>query len=136
MVTTYIAIQQYRGNQLKLRMDRYERRLRIYQEVVDILRIVCGETKPQMPEIIAFGRATAEADFLFGPEIPQYIKEIIDRTAKLHGANAEYRDITQPPPPPEYDHDKVVKEMMQQIKWFADQFPVAKEKFRKYMDVS
>jgi len=38
IITTYIAWQQWKGNQLKLKMERYERRLRVYQEVVKMLK--------------------------------------------------------------------------------------------------
>jgi hypothetical protein len=136
IITTYIAYQQFKGNQLKLKMDRYERRLRVYQEVVTMLR-TCSDGKPEWGVLIAFGASTAEADFLFGPEIRQYIDEIIKRAAALNAAKAEYRDFTQTAPAG-YDHDIVVKEMMDQIKWFTEQITglLAKNKFAKYLNIS
>lgn len=136
IVTTYIAWQQWKGNRLKLKLDRYDRRLRVYQEVVKMLRLVCGEAKPEWSEIMNFGASTAEAVFLFGPEIPKYIDEIITRAAKLGSATVQYRDFTQGPPPPGYDHNKIVKERTDQLTWFTEQVAAAKEKFRRYMDVS
>jgi len=38
IITTYIAYQQWQGNKLKLKMERYERRLRVYQEMVKMLK--------------------------------------------------------------------------------------------------
>ena len=105
IIATYIAWQQWKGNELKLKLDRYERRLRIYQEVIKMLR-TCSNRKPEWADLIDFGSSTAEADFLFGPEIRQYIDEIVSRAAALIAANAEYRDFTQPVPA-EYDHDKL-----------------------------
>jgi len=138
VITTYIAWQQWQGNKLKLNLDRYDRRLRIYQEVVKMLR-TCTNRKPEWADVIEFGSSTAEADFLFGPEIRQYIDEIVSRASELIAAKAEYRDFTQPQPvPANYDHNKVVQEMMTQTRWFMEQLVgfVAKNKFGKYLNIS
>lgn len=136
IITTYIAWQQWKGNQLKLKMERYERRLRVYQEVVTMLRN-CSNGKPEWADLIAFGASTAEADFLFGPAIRQYIDEIIKRAAALNTANAEYRNFKQAVPA-EYDHNKIVNEMMAQINWFTEQIVglTAKNKFAQYLNIS
>jgi hypothetical protein len=136
IITTYIAWQQWKGNQLKLKMERYERRLRVYQEVVTMLR-KCSNGKPEWADLIAFGASTAEADFLFGPPIRQYIDEIIKRAAALNTANAEYRNFKQAVPA-EYDHDKIVNEMMAEINWFTEQIVglIAKNKFAQYLNIS
>jgi hypothetical protein len=136
VITTYIAWQQWQGNRLKLNMDRYDRRLRVYQEVVKMLR-TCSNRNPDWADVINFGSSSAEADFLFGREIRQYIDEIISRATELITAKAEYRDFTQPAPP-EYDHNKVVREMMSQSRWFSEQLVgnVVKNRFRKYLSIS
>ena len=82
-----------------------------------------------------FSAETAEANFLFGPEIPEYIDEIYRRGVTLNTAKFEYRDFTQPFPAG-YDPQKVVAAMTEQQEWFIAQLPVAKEKFRKYLYVS
>jgi hypothetical protein len=137
IITTYIAWQQWKGNQLKLKLDRYERRLRIYQEVVKMLK-TCGNGElREFAVIIDFGAATAEADFLFGPEIRQYIDEISSRAGKLRSANVQYKDYTQPVPVG-YDHEKIVSEMNVQANWFVDQLVgfVARDEFRQYLTIS
>jgi hypothetical protein len=136
MIATYIAWQQWKGNQLKLKMERYERRLGVYQEVVGMLR-AGSNTKLEWSDLIAFGASTAEADFLFGPEIRDYLNEILSRGADLTTANAEYRDFTQPVPA-KYDHNKVVEQRMTQIKWFMEQIAgsLAQNKFAKYLNIS
>lgn len=97
----------------------------------------CSNRSPGWADVITFGSSSAEADFLFGPEIRQYIDEIISRATDLITAKAEYRDFTQPAPP-EYDHNKVVQEMMTQVKWFTEQIVgfIARDKFAKYLNIS
>ena len=138
VITTYIAWQQWKGNQLKLKLDRYERRLRIYQEVVKMLKTCANGVIREFSIILEFGAATAEADFLFGPEIRQYLDEISTRAAKLRSANVQYKDSTQPLPHG-YDHEKIVNEMGTQTAWFVEQLvekSIAKNKFGKYLNIS
>jgi len=99
VVATYIAWQQWKTNEIKLRLDRYERRLAIYREVMTIISSVVREAKCSIPELLLFRSKTFEAEFLFGADIPQYIEEVFQRGLKLHTANAQYRDISQPPLP-------------------------------------
>jgi len=134
-IAVYIAWQQWKVNERKFALDRYERRLRIYQRVIEMLRFVCSRFRPEISDLLKFSAETAEADFLFGPEIPKYIDEIYSRGLDLNTAKFEYRDLTQPIPAG-YDHQKIVGVIAEQEKWFVAQFSVAKEKFRKYLDVS
>jgi|SRR5208283_411271 len=137
IITTYIAWQQWQGNKLKLKMDKYDRRLRVYQEVVKMLKQCANGEIREFSVILDFGAATAEGDFLFGPEIRQYINEISTRAAKLRSANVQYRDLHQPVPAG-YDHEKIVNEIGTQTAWFVEQLVgfVAKDKFGQYLNIS
>lgn len=136
IIATYIAWQQWKANELKLRLERYKHRLRVYEEVKKILSLMCRDADVKLHDLFEFNAAVAEADFLFGPEIPEYIDEIFRRGAALENANKEYRAFTQGTPPPGYDHNRVVQEHSSQLKWLTEQFPTAKEKFKKYLDIS
>jgi hypothetical protein len=136
-ITTYIAWRQWKGNQLKLNLDRYDRRLRIYQEVVKMLKTCANGEIREFSVILDFGAATAEADFLFGPEIRQYLDEISTRAAKLRSANVQYKNFKQPVPAG-YDHEKIVNEIGTQTAWFVEQLVgfVAKNKFAQDLNIS
>jgi hypothetical protein len=73
IVATYIAWQQWQTNQQKLKLDRYDRRLRVYEEVIRILSIIFRDAKASRGDFLKFRTSVSEADFLFGPEIPQYM---------------------------------------------------------------
>ncbi len=135
IVTVYIAWQQWQGNKLKLVLERYDKRLRVYENVVAVLLLVQRDFKPELGELQKFRRDTAEADFLFEPEISAYCDELFKRGVELWSAHFEYRDFTQQFPPG-YDHNEVVKRMHEQEVWFTNQFGVAKQKFKKYLNVS
>lgn len=135
IVATYIAYQQWNTNKQKLILDRYDRRLKVYEEVVQILSIILQTARPRFEDLIKFRRAVSEADFLFGSEIMQYIDEIYKRGIQLEYWNKQCRDYTQDIPEG-YDHKKVCDSMHAEITWFSKQFEPAKLKFKKYLDVS
>ncbi len=135
IIATYIAWQQWQTNRQKVKLEKYERRLRIYEEVRKILSIIMRDANASLDDLLKFRTSVSEADFLFGPEIPQYIDEIYKRGLNLRRWNEEYRDYTQDPPEG-YDHNKVVGEKDKEFRWLIEQFAPAKEKFKKYLDIS
>ncbi len=135
IVATYIAWQQWQTNRQKLNLERYDRRLHVYEEVRKILSIIVRDANASTEDLLQFRTSVSEADFLFGPEIPEYIDQIYKRGINLWRWNKEYRDYTQKKPEG-YDHKKVVDEMHKELTWLAEQFDPAKEKFRKYLDIS
>lgn len=134
-IAVYIAYQQWQGNRLKLQLERYDRRLRIYQHVVAFLGVALRDFKPDAQEVVKFRVDTTEAEFLFGPEIPSYIAELARNALSSRVAHLEYRDMTQVPPPG-YDHKKVTDEMARHSKWLVDQMDVVNGKFKPYLDIS
>jgi hypothetical protein len=135
IIATYIAWQQWQTNRQKLNLERYDRRLHVYEEVIKILSIIGRDDDASWEDLIQFRTAVSEADFLFGPEIPEYIDEIYKRGLSLRRWNKAYRDYTQQKDD-KYDHKKVVDEMTKESTWLLGQLGPAKEKFRKYLDIS
>ncbi|MDO8334842.1 MAG: hypothetical protein Q7T35_09270 [Nitrosomonas sp.] len=135
IVATYIAYQQWQTNKQKLTLDRYERRLKVYEEVRKILSIILRDANANYDDLLRFRTAVSEADFLFGNEIPEYIDEIYNRGIKLHAWNSQYRDSNQPSLE-KYDHIKVVNGIETELTWLSAQFEPAKQKFKKYLDIS
>jgi hypothetical protein len=137
IVTVYIAWQQWNGNRLKLRLERYERRLRLYEEVTSFMMGLLRDADLKMEHFAEFDSNMAEADFLFGPEIRIYISEIRKRALKLWQSNREYRDVTQPIPEG-YNHTAVISEKAQQMFWLNDQVfahQVPQEMFARYLNL-
>lgn len=134
-IATYIAWQQWQTNRQKLNLDRYDRRLRIYEEVRKILSIIARDAKASTEDLLKFRTAVSEADFLFGQEVVEYIDQLYKRGLNLWGLTQEYRDFTQEKPPA-YDHVKVVKEMNEELKWLVSQFEPAKKLFGRYLNVA
>ena len=131
----YIAWQQWQANTRKLKLEMYDRRRRIYGEVIAFLSLVLRDFKPDISAVAVFRCETAEADFLFGSDITSYIDEVFNQALDIREAHLEYRNRTQETPP-DYDHAKVVAAMRKLEKWFDGQHDIARLKFKPYLDVS
>jgi hypothetical protein len=126
LITVYIAWQQWKLNKQKYGLDTYERKLRIYQRVVEMLRLIMTNAKPEIQDILKFGVDTTEADFLFPDEISEYINEIYSHAAKLHAARVQIQ----------IDSPDFRDELTQEEKWFLGQSDVAKKRFKKHLKIS
>ncbi len=116
-------------------MDRYDRRLRIYEEVRKILSIIMLDAHASTEDLLKFRTSVSEADFLFGPEIMAYMDEIYRRGLNLWRWRQKYRDKTQEKPEG-YEHKEVVDGIQKELTWLTEQFEPAKQKFKKYLDIS
>ncbi len=134
IVATYIAWQQWRTNQQKLNLERYDRRLRVYEEVRKILSIVMRDARAGYEDLLKFRTSVSEADFLFGPEIPAYIDEIYKHGVQLELWNSQYCQSGQETPEG-YNHQNIVAGSHAELAWLTAQFEPAKEKFKKYLNV-
>ena len=128
IITTYIAWQQWKTSKLKLNLERYDRRLRVYEEVIKILSIVMVHAKASDEDLLNFKINVSQADFLFGAEVPNYINEICNKAVslRLHNQRASNH--------PNYDNS--VQKEHETLAWLASQFKDAKEIFKKYLDIS
>jgi hypothetical protein len=131
IVTTYIAWQQWKTNQQKLNLEKYDRRLHVYERVKEILSIVLRENRVSREALINYRLSVSEADFLFGSEIIEYIDEIYQ-----HGLDLDLLYESTQHRSEGYDHNNVADKRHDELAWFTEQFKLAKEKFRKYLDLS
>ncbi|PTR14475.1 hypothetical protein C8R31_106148 [Nitrosospira sp. Nsp2] len=134
IAATYISWQQWKTNKLKLKLDLYDRRVRIYEVVKNTLQLVLKESNVSPSDLSIFWTSASQADFLFGPEIPEYIDEIHKHGVRLHYWNSllrAYNDSNQTPG--NRSIEDVTNGMNEELLWFAKQFDPAREKFQKYL---
>ena len=134
-IAVYIAYQQWQTNRRKLELDLYERRLRVYQAVTLFVGKVVRDMSPDFQDFSELWMSTAEADFLFGSDIRDYLEELTTRAANLQRWNNEYRDNRQVRPEG-YDHSRVVEDKHKEMRWFAVQLGEAQQLFAKYLNLA
>ena len=82
-IAVYVAYQQWQTNRRRLQLDLYDRRLRIYQAVSQFISKVLTGLSPEPQDFSDYWRDTAEADFLFGTDIRDYLRTLAARAAEL-----------------------------------------------------
>jgi hypothetical protein len=99
-----------------------------------------SNTKFEFDALTNFHTATAEADFLFGPEIREYIDEIYAHGDQLLNAKRQYDHVTKHKSqeiPPGYNHNEVTTVMWSEPMWAVHQINwVLIKIFRKYLDIN
>lgn len=135
LFAAYLGWQQLTTSKHKLKLDLFERRLKIYNEVQKLLMIVVREGYVSLEQLSAFKIAVSDAEFLFGDDIQKYIQELCGHVLKLHQWKSEYRDSSQVKPDG-YDHKKVVDGKHVELDWLYSQIEGSKEGFAKYLDIN
>lgn len=133
-IALYIAWQQWKTNERKFNLDCYDRRLKVYEEVKQVITILIRDGKDSFDDLIKFHRAVSEADFLFEPEIPEYLEEIYKHGVQLQYWAKLYSDSKQSTQE-KYDHQKICNGMHTEEEWLRSQYEQAKQKFRGYLKI-
>lgn len=76
IITTLIAYQQYRIRKDERALAMYDRRLRIYNQIVEVVHKVRSSQPMCTEDADDWVHSVAEADFLFGPEVKTLIGAI------------------------------------------------------------
>jgi len=127
-VVAYIAYQQHKTNRDKLRFDLYDRRLKVFEGLMDLLSVIFRKGKCNDQERDQFQRATVEGSFLFNKDIANYLDTIHEKTLKLGAIRAALNNL-----PCGDKRNQTAEKERQLFDWFTDQFEVSKEKFSRYL---
>lgn len=135
IITAYIAWQQWRTNNLKVRHELYERRLAVYWSVMEFLGNIFREAKVTESELLTFLQKTRESYFLLGPELSKYLDEIYNRAVDLRASDTKLHHPASNLPAGQ-ERSRVAEENAELLKWFGDQALIVRERFAKYMKLS
>lgn len=133
----YIAWQNYfisRSNfkvaKDKLRLDLFDRRLKVYEACQKLLSFIAREGRVNNEELAVFYRDTSNADFLFGKDVRTYINEIQSKGLKIIQINRRLEnnrlEVGE-------ERTRLAYELTDLEQWFINQFKESREIFRKYL---
>lgn len=132
ILATYIAYQQFRTNRLKVRSDLYDRRFRHYEGLAELLAHIGAHADVGDEELRAFSQKTRESYFLFGEEVPKYLKTVYERAVELR-TQSQLLHRTNLPVGPE--RTKLAEDRAKLLKWFSSQFEVSRKTFSRYLSL-
>jgi hypothetical protein len=131
VVAAYIGWQQWRTNATKSKLDLFDRRFQIFEQVRKIVGLMytVGVNDPQLLEFVT---KTMDAEFLFGPEIKKYLDEIFKRVQSLMSARDLLRTMTLP----REERIRLAETEKSEVQWATAETTKMADRFKKYLNLS
>ena len=134
VVAAYIAYQQYRTNELKLRLDLYQVRFKVFRALMDFIGSVVSERNISAAVVRQFDAETNESSFLFGKDISEYLALVRGKAEEITTINAQIEPLMQ------YERNeertRLTRDKVKLIEWFYAQLPISKAKFAEYLAIA
>ena len=128
ILALYVAFQQYRTNREKVRLDLFDRRMAIFDALMQLLRIIGRDGTISNEELVRFSADTNNAVFIVA-ELSDYLDEIYKHAVDLqYSSNREGEDSV-----PEGELKELTIKTRDYREWFNQQFKTARTKFSKYL---
>ena len=121
---SYIAIQQYRTNRMKLKNYLFEKRYAVFESVNNYITAVVKGQYVDLNQRTDFLSGTRGVEFLFDQKMKKYVTEIWERAVDLEAWAEDQKPST-------HSKEKAVHK-----KWFAKQLTEINVKFKEYMYLS
>jgi len=121
---SYIAIQQYRTNRKKLKIELFEKRFSVFDSINKFIGAVVRTQSVDQQQRNDFLAGTRGAEFLFDESIKQYVTEIWEKSVDLGVWAEDERTSTN------------ASERAEQMKWFVKQLREIDDRFKKFMQLS
>jgi hypothetical protein len=123
----WIAFNQWKTANSKLRFDLFEKRIDIYHSTKNYIAKITREGNSEFNDALQFIHSVNSAKFLFDKDISKYMQKIYDQSIKLSSLNDEYKMLDGA-----LKIEKI-KEKNDIFLWFPNQFDELDEKMQKYL---
>jgi hypothetical protein len=124
-----IAYQQYVVNRNRLKLELFEKRFKVYIELMKVLARVLKNGNITPEELNTFGMCKSEGAFLFDREMGDYLELVFNNLNTIY-ANHLYMSQS-----PDTVSQKVRDEYFETVKWIIDEFANCKIRFDKFLQV-
>lgn len=118
-IVTYIAWQQFVLSRRQHRLALFEKRMAVFNSTMTMIAAVNQDANADLKKCFEFIRETRDHEFLFGPEVGEFINEVYKKAIALR------------------THIRVDNHAAQQtevMEWFIAQMPEARRIFLPYLD--
>lgn len=132
VVTTYIAIQQYRTNRLRIRLELFEKRYAIYEGAKDFIILAVQDGDLTNEAFFKLNNETQDAFFLFDRHVDEYIDTLREKGARLKCLRDRLSDQSLAVGD---ERSTLSAESAELSIWFGNQVLDSKRAFKKYLRV-
>jgi hypothetical protein len=137
-VTTLFVIFQHNLEKTKIRLDAFPKRSEVLNAIQDCISSIAGSAEVDIRTLGLLIKNTQNASFLFNKKdhISEYIESLYKKGLELHFKQKRLRQI-------DYNKLRIKEEERIQLideiydisMWFLSQNDIAKEKFKKYLQI-
>lgn len=120
VIAVFIAYQQFVINRRQHRLALFEKRMAVFNATMKMIASVIQSANPNLQQCFQFMQDTRDHEFLFGPEVGNFINQVYSKAVALH------TQIAIGP--------HTVAEQTQTLTWFTGQMGEARKVFLKYID--
>lgn len=135
-IAVYIAHQQWKTNDLKVRIELFDRRLAVYDAAADLMYQVISQGDLTWEQLRVFSKKAKDSQFLFSDEVGHFLSEMGDKAEELIRANESYRHSRDT----DLGVTSSIKAHLDKVEnasgWFKDQSPKMKTLFRAKMSLN
>ena len=129
---SFVAYRQWRLAQSKLKLDLFERRLKVYAAATGLISSIMTSGKAKDDKVFEYMVATREAKWLLNSEIAEYLdKQLYHQAVDLQMLESELEGV-----PVGDVRSNNVKAQSEIKKWFAAQFTVLDSKFGPFLQLN
>lgn len=130
-MVAFIAWQQWRVAENKLRLDLFDRRYKVYDATRKFLSCIVQEASFSDAQLFEFYGGTSDAKFLFGPEVVDYLAEIRKRALEMR----KHKKVYEPLPVGE-ERSRHVQAECDELLWLSEQLTAMTKIFMPYLGFS
>lgn len=134
LIASLIAYYQYQNSMIKLKLDLFEKRYKVYDATRKFLHTIISKQKYSHEDLNEFYIMTSDCEILFGQKTSDYLKEIRTKAQKMSLAKEEMLSSN-------FDTEERNLHMIEEQKnryWLDDQIIKGKlnDMFKKHLDFS
>lgn len=123
----YIAYQQWRTNNLKLKHELFDRRYECYEKIYEfIANILITGSVPHNADL-EFLRNTKAVTFLFDDQIKEFVDSVYRKSVELHSLHSSMSDLNSRLREENLQKQREIKE------WLQKEMRLMKKRFAKYL---
>lgn len=128
IIAAYIAWQQWKVNERRLKHELFDRNFLVYEAILEFIGSIVRSGEAKDENLYNFNKKTKAAKFLLGEDISEFINKIYNKAIDLQTLDAELEGL-----PVGDERSRIVRERGEIKKWIYHQFGELDEKFEKIL---
>jgi hypothetical protein len=129
VVTIYIAWQQWRTNRNQFRLHLFDRRIAVYDAVLDLSMRLAAKGTISKEELHQYATVIKVVSFIFDDKLQAYCDELFKKGGQLSMAY----EVMQAPSAPSYQ--QMVELHRDLVLWFIEQIKELKPRFERFLRI-